>query len=678
MTSYTWKGVSGDWNDASDWTPSGGPPTASDSATINGSATDAVTVDTADVADSLTLSDANATLNDDGASASLTIGGTLTMSNGTLNLSDPNGGGGSLTVGALNLSGGAMNIDSGGQLDLNGTLSQTGGTLTLEGGTISGGTIDSTAGTLAFSDLGGTLSGVTFDGPLNLTAYDTSVDLASGTTVVGSSGSGPGTINDTGEDSYLYFDNTQTVSNVTINLGNAMQPSYLSENDTAGAGDQVLTLASSVTVDVQGSAQILDSGYSGDGVVNDGAIDVTGSGGNLYIQSTTFTNSGTIDVEDGGDATIGPTTFTTTASSVITIGASSYVYIIPAGAWTNLGSITLASGASLYLGGSISAARLGSITNSGGTVYIAYRGTWNNSGQTLNGSPLALTLSGGRIDGGTVTSAGVAFSNGGGTLSGVTYDGPLNLSVYDVSVDLANRTTVVGSSGSGPGTINDTGDGSTLGFDNTQTFANATINLGNSSYESYLYEFDTADAGDQVLTLASSVALDVQGDAEIQSSPGRGDGIVNEGVIDITGSGGLFIIDPRTFINSGTIDAEATNGSLTIDPTDPATFTNSGKIDVANGETAIIVPKVTGKGTDTISGAATLEFDAGVSSAKTLGSQDIDFTGGGHELLRRDFRLRVRRHGRAQGLMGVLRHLAFARRRRDHADAREGLNDARL
>jgi len=60
---------------------------------------------------------------------------------------------------------------------------------------------------------------------------------------------------------------------------------------------------------------------------------VTGSGGNLYIQSTTFTNSGTIDVEDGGDATIGPTTFTTTASSVITIGASSYVYIIPAGAW---------------------------------------------------------------------------------------------------------------------------------------------------------------------------------------------------------------------------------------------------------------------------------------------------------------------------------------------------------
>ena len=58
----------------------------------------------------------------------------------------------------------------------------------------------------------------------------------------------------------------------------------------------------------------------------------------------------------------------------------------------------------------MSAASLGSITNSGGTVYIA--GTWNNSGQTLNGSASfgQLVLYGGTISGGTVTSAGVAFT----------------------------------------------------------------------------------------------------------------------------------------------------------------------------------------------------------------------------------------------------------------------------
>jgi phage baseplate assembly protein gpV len=103
MASYTWNGVSGFWNLASYWTPSG-VPTASDSATINGSTTTTITVDTADVADSLTLSNPNATLtlNDDG---SLTIGGTLTMSNGSLNDA------GVLSVGALNLSGGALTIN---------------------------------------------------------------------------------------------------------------------------------------------------------------------------------------------------------------------------------------------------------------------------------------------------------------------------------------------------------------------------------------------------------------------------------------------------------------------------------------------------------------------------------------------------------------------------------------
>ena len=172
MASYTWKGVSGDWNLASDWRPAGGPPKSTNSATINGAATTTITVDTADAADSLTLSDANATLNDDGASASLTIGGALTMTNGTLNIS-PDDDGGVLTVGALNLSGGALNINSGGQLNLKGTLSQTGG-----GQRRRRRRSNSTTGTLTFTNSGGTLSGVTYEGPLNLTANYASVSLA--------------------------------------------------------------------------------------------------------------------------------------------------------------------------------------------------------------------------------------------------------------------------------------------------------------------------------------------------------------------------------------------------------------------------------------------------------------------------------------------------------------------
>jgi hypothetical protein len=102
---------------------------------------------------------------------------------------------------------------------------------------------------------------VTFEGPLNLTkSGQQSVHLANGATVVGSSGSGPGAINATGYYSTVYFDNTQTVGQETINLGNSGAYDYLEEYDTAGVGAQVLTLASSVTVNAVGNAIITSSG----------------------------------------------------------------------------------------------------------------------------------------------------------------------------------------------------------------------------------------------------------------------------------------------------------------------------------------------------------------------------------------------------------------------------------
>jgi hypothetical protein len=365
MTSYTWNGVSGDWSDASDWTPTGGPPTSTDSATINGSATDSITIDTADVADSLTLSDANATLNDD---ASLTIGGMLTMSNGTLNI-DPGGMGGSLTVGALNLLGGSLNIGFGGELtvgaltlsggslnigdlaelELNGTLNQTGGTLALGGGTICGGTIKSTAGTLVLYGSGNTLSGVTVDGPLNLTGtIFESVLLADGTTVVGSSGAGPGTINVTGEN-FLGFENTQTVSSVTINLGGS---STLDEIDLAGAGDQVLTLASTVTVEIGDSAQINGDRASGDGIVNKGVINQTG--GSPTIFGNAFTNSGTIDAKaTNGSLAIDSTTFTNRGK--IHLAAGETVTIEPT--VTGKGTDTISGASTLEFAAGVSSAK---------------------------------------------------------------------------------------------------------------------------------------------------------------------------------------------------------------------------------------------------------------------------------------------------------------------------------
>ena len=57
-------------------------------------------------------------------------------------------------------------------------------------------------------------------------------------------------------------------------------------------------------------------------------------------------------------------------------------------------------------------------------------------------------------------------------------------------------------------------------------------------------------------------------------------------------------------------------------------FTNDGTARVSAGKLEI-EGAVTGAGTDTISGPAKLQFDAGVSTAATLGDQDIDLSGKG-------------------------------------------------
>ena len=126
MTAYTWIGGTGDWNVASNWSPSSpaGPPTATDSATISATGPAyTVTIDSADVAQSLTENSSSATVDDAG---SLTLGATFTLSAGTFILG--------------------------------------------QGGTLSGGTTKLTGGTFACD--GGTLSGVTYDGTLDLSGAE--------------------------------------------------------------------------------------------------------------------------------------------------------------------------------------------------------------------------------------------------------------------------------------------------------------------------------------------------------------------------------------------------------------------------------------------------------------------------------------------------------------------------
>ncbi len=112
MTTFTWTGGSGNWDSGSSWTPTGGPPTASDTATINATGTYTVTISSADVAQTVILDSANATI-DDTTGGSLTVGGTLGIDTGTYDLL-----GGTLTAAHIR-------IQHGGLLEGSGTIAAT-------------------------------------------------------------------------------------------------------------------------------------------------------------------------------------------------------------------------------------------------------------------------------------------------------------------------------------------------------------------------------------------------------------------------------------------------------------------------------------------------------------------------------------------------------------------------
>ena len=138
------------------------------------------------------------------------------------------------------------------------------------------------------------------------------------------------------------------------------------------------------------------------------------------IGDVSFTNAGTITVSDGDTVNINSTS------------------------WSNSGSIDV-SGGTLNLGSTFTTAALGTLDHTGGIVNVR---TLNDAGATLNvgtGTALGtLTLvSGGTIENGTIADAGSGVAFAGGTLSGVTYDGTLNLSNNSAYVYVANGLTML-------------------------------------------------------------------------------------------------------------------------------------------------------------------------------------------------------------------------------------------
>src|SRR5208282_3748591 len=128
------------------------------------------------------------------------------------------------------------------------------------------------------------------------------------------------------------------------------------------------------------------------------------------------------------------------------------------------------------------------------------------------------------------------------------------------------------------GTINLTGESSSLYAEGTETLDNTTLNIGNNSTD-YVYNDDYSAAA--VLTFGPHLTINQTGsNADFSGYDNRtGSGIVNEGTINAGFNGGTLTIGDVSFTNQGTINVS--NGdTLTINSTG---WSNTGSIDVSGG-----------------------------------------------------------------------------------------------
>jgi len=295
-------------------------------------------------------------------------------------------------------------------LTVSGNFVDTAGTLSLQNGSLQGGTYSGAQSTVNVS--GSNSIDATWDGALNLV---NTLDLGDGGNVSlgelvmhGANGTGIGTLT-VGSQVTVNFNasgNKGTIANTSV--------FFTAGSDLFDSG--ALTVAGSATLSATGSVRLVSSGST---FINQGTIGVS-NGGSLIIEAASVSNSGLISIG---------------ADNLLTIEATDS----GSAGFSNTGSIAVAGGM-LDLVFPLTTAQLANYSVSNGTLGLG--GTLSNAGATLttNADLANLVLDGATVNGGTIINSGhVSFGTQTalrpvydvGTLSSVTFDGPLDLSTFD-------------------------------------------------------------------------------------------------------------------------------------------------------------------------------------------------------------------------------------------------------
>ncbi|MEY9752606.1 Ig-like domain-containing protein [Bradyrhizobium yuanmingense] len=520
-------------------------------------------------------------------SATFNNSGTVNVQNGTLVLSGGGAdvGGSYVGAGTVEFSGGTRTLDAASSITGNATFS--GGTTTINGTYTGSGTATVSGGTVTFAGAATTGSLVQTGGLLTGSG---TLTASGASTFSGGTQSGIGTILAQGGAAFSNFfaldssrtlqlggNSTATGTFVLVDLNGA--------NPTTGqsdAGFGTLTIASGATFDDQTTNSGLSIIASNFGATDDGSTAAlnnlgtfikSGSAATSTI-STTFNNSGTVNVQNG---------------TLVLSGGGADV----GGSYVGAGTVEFSGGTrTLDAASSIT----GNATFSGGTTTI--NGTYTGSGTTT-------------VSGGTVTFAGAATTGSlvqtGGLLTG---SGTLTAS---------GASTFSGGTQSGIGTTLAQGGAAFSNF--FALDSSRTLQLGGNSTATgtfVLVDLNGAnpttgqsDAGFGTLTIASGATFDDQ-----TTNSGLSIIASNFGATDDGSTAALNNLG--TFIKSG---SAATS-------TISATFNNSGTVNVQNGTLVL-----SGGGADvggSYVGAGTVEFSGGTRTLDAASSitGNATFSGG--------------------------------------------------
>ena len=410
MAAISWNGVDGDWSLAADWS-TGAVPTSADDVSILAPGSYLITVDSADVANSLNFDASQAALFE--GAGSLTISGALTVNSGFVSLNEANTIGG-VSVGAATLA-----------LGVSGALGT--GVVAVNGGELLGTANASFANALALS---GNVTIAAANGT-TLNENASSYQLAANTTLnFGGPGEGGTIIWHTGAGSVV-----PAMGDITIQAGaligadSGLASIFGNSPQTTVAAGATLDLGGySATIhELLGAGTVTDSGaaatftlgatnFSGAisgalSLVFDGDASLSGtetmSGGATLNGPVTVTNTGTYDIVANANISGAPPSQFVNSGLFEKTGGGGVSHVTTK--FVNNGALDVLSGAIVFMGGFTNngvihgiVRQSGEITSVGASVSSDFTGAglsdilWQNS----SGQAAIWEMNGGKIAGG--------------------------------------------------------------------------------------------------------------------------------------------------------------------------------------------------------------------------------------------------------------------------------------